>query len=368
MKHSFNLIASGLCMALLVSCFNNDSDDESSSVNLKIKSTSLEAARGVRSRAACSMTVDSATDNGYCYTPYSVSAYISKASLSSSTGGPPVRVLGGGDAYSGFDEIFRHNLMDLRQVPDIDSDDNIQDGVSASYNLVSFDVRAMETVFIATAADKYFHVRHFFVDQPAMGGSEYSSCGMTDSEEALVDSKAQLWTGFTSVRRGDLLVCIKATEDETCAAGDYQWVDSNGDLQSARPGSPKQITGTYLLSDTSCSVSGETTSLEWGYAQLMFNLNDAISITAAINGGTKTYTSGGSSGTQMTFTVDIDTANSLYATQASGLSNLATATEAEVLDDIENLMLKPIYVEKTKSNASSTNSTGVNATVTVSLQ
>ncbi len=355
-----------LCLGV-VSCSQSPGGG-SSSLAIVLKSTQLLLGRppvSPKSRAgsACSFTYESTTVIGRCYTPLSVKGFFSQATFGKIAGGAPVRILGGGTLV-GFEDIFHKAEFDLSTAPSIDGEDNIQDG-GGTYNYVSMRTHALEYSFEAEASAKIYHVRIPFTGTPPSSNSTYSSC-LTSGELTQADTLGTLWSSITA-QAGDILVCIKATEDEVCAASDYQWVDGGGNLQSTRPGAPKRLTGSQLLTADACTAGIDHPDVTWGGSDLMIRLGSDVTVSAAITGGTKTYTTASGSGTMLTLTIDVDSTGSLFVPDASISYDLDSAVESTILGTIETILPIPVYVSNNKATAATGNEGMFSGTATLSV-
>jgi len=371
MLRSIGVFAGLVCLSLLSSCGGESgSGGEDGNINLVFKSSDLR--RPVASHGSgCSVSVDGVGQGGTCFTPVSVSGNYVTGNLSATTGGAGVRIIGGGDEVHGLDSVFERHAFDLATYPSVRGEDNIQDGTLASYNLLSLDLVTLDTVYLATASNKYYHVRAFFVDQPPSAATVFAACGLDVGTLTQMDLVGQIFSGINA-RRGDLMMCIKNNASDTCADSDFQWVDNTGSLTSTRPTSPapKMLTGSYLTGSDECSLSADHPSLTWGMARLTFGINNPVSVSAVIDKGVKTYTVINSgvtqSGTELTLTADVDLTDSLFAPSGSAISNLSTESESNLLTQIAELQLKPIYAIANKTTAAEDNS--INADVTLSVQ
>ena len=325
-----------LLLVLVAGCDRQGPNE--SSLGLVVK------ASPARARGACTVSVNGGTENGNCFTPTSVSAHFSSASLSDT-----VKIVGGGDKYHGLESVFRTERMDLNAAPRIEGDDNLQNAAGSSFNELSFAVRAMETVFTGTAGGRVFRVRHFFVDQPPSSSSTFSarSCGFNSENFKLMDRLGRLYEGSAAEpRRGDIMVCVKDA-GESCAETDYRWVEG-GSLVGARSANTKRLAGALLTSSEVCPVGGADTA--WSALTLAFGLTTPVSLSARVEGGKKIYTTAdGKSGTRLTVTVEIPLTDSLFLHHTASMSDLATATEPQILANLDKLMLKPVYVMNTRT-------------------
>lgn len=355
---------------------SNDDGSGSGNVSIVFKSSALSSALRLErlanapsSGTNCSASVDGSPVTGKCYSPLRVAGFFSSASLSSTTGGAPVRLLGGGDHLHGFADIFRHEAFDLKTQVAMVGDDNIQDGSGGPYNLLSLNSQAIEYSFEAKVGgtDKVYTVRTFFADSIPSVGSTLSSCGLLEGELADADLYGTLYSSIAA-RRGDILVCIKTSTSAACADSDFVWVDAAGSTHATRPGSPLQLTGTYLTSTPSC-VAGERPDISWSSTDFVASLSSAVSVSASFDGGTKIYSSGGSTGNKLTVTVDVSSAESLFvpsgAAAVADLSNVAS--EAVLLQNLDKILLKPIYVSNAKSSAANSGDAALSATVSLSI-
>lgn len=354
----------GLGLLLLWGCGGSNSGSTSGNLNLQFLSSTLTARPG-RAGTACSATYSRTTDNGLCYTPTRVSGIFSEVTLSKTGGGTPARLLGGG-SETGLANVFKNATFDLKTQPTIpSSDDNVQDS-TGPYNLLSFALRALEVEFQAEAGAKIYRVRVPFAATPPSSSTTYTSCLSTGEREE-ADKYGKLY-GNVVAQAGDILVCIKNTTAETCADGDYQWVDNTGALSATRPATAKQVSGTQLLTADACTNSGSRPDITWGKASIDINLATSVDITAAIDKGVKTYTAGGKSGTKLTFKIDITATNSLFVPTTALAMDLSAATQNQILGAIGEINLKSIYLKRKKSSAAPATDEGLAATATLTVE
>ncbi len=359
MKPLVWISAAGLAL-LLVQC-SGGGDSNTGTMSIVLKSTSL--ATRSRTGTACNPTVNGAPEGGLCYTPLSVLGYFNQASLSSTGGGAGVRILGGGSTV-GLEGVFKKTAFDLKTPPTIpSSDDNIQDGTAASYDILSISLQAIEVVFEAESTPKYYHMRIPLVNTPPSTSSVFSGC-LTSQENSSADEYGTLY-GSTNALAGDILICIKTSATDTCADTDYQWV-TGGALSATRPGSPERLTGAQLITADSCTPGAEHPEVTWGYGTIDILLDSPVSVTATNGGGGKTYTSGGVSGSRLTVTLDIDTNLSLFESVNGLVTDLSLATQNQILTNIAKIQLKPIYIRNNASSAVTSGDMEASATLTVS--
>ncbi len=357
------LLAVALGLLLLWGCGQN-SGSTSGSANLVFLSSTLGRAPVARAGAACSVSPVGPAVSGLCYTPTKISGVFSQISISKTSGGAPARSLGGGTEV-GFANIFKNAPFNLKTSPTIaSSDDNLQDG-TGPYNILSVTMQALEIEFTAENPARVYRVRIPFASTPPSSTAAYATC-LTAGEKDEADKYGKLF-GSSVVQAGDILVCIKNTVTETCADADYQWVNGTA-LVPIRPGSPKQIAGTYLLKADACVAGASRPSITWGSATMDLNLSAAVDLTAAISAGKKTYTSGKTSGSTLTATIDITSTNSLFVPTTTLAGDLNAATQTQILGAIDNILLKPIYLKKAKTSAATVTDEGMSATVTVKIE
>jgi hypothetical protein len=384
MKRKNSFIGILFCMVFFLPSCGSTPSSSSNSGNVKITfttstlSSALLAKKGsflhtqaVGSGTNCSVTVESTTTTGKCYTPLKVKGFFDRASLASTSGGTPVRVLGGGSKYSGFQDIFRHEAFDLSSTVTIDGDDNIQDGTSSSYNLMTMRVQSLEYQIEAVVGGttKFYTVRNFFSDSKPSTSTLLTDCSLSSGELTEADTYGDLYSGITA-KRGDLMVCIKTTSSATCAASDFVWVDSSGTTYSTRPASPLQLTGTYFGNTPSCSQSSGSPAITWGSSELTSALASGVSVTASISGGTKTYTVNGSSGTQLNVAIDIVATDSLFIpSSATDVTNLSSvASESIFLQNLNKILLKPVFKNNNRTSAADTGDSTLSSSVTLTIQ
>lgn len=367
------LLILNLILMVTTSCGekkNSASEDKYANSNIKIvlKSTdeSSFSPSGISafSGSNCNVNTDmGGSESGKCYTPLYVKGVFNMASISSTQGGPGARILGGGTEV-GLESVFKKAEFDLKNSPELSGEDNLQDSTNSSFNLVSLSVQAIEYAFRATSSNKFYYVRIPFVTTPPSASSAFSSCGL-DGGLTEADSLGTLYTGLTAYP-GDILVCVKTSSSESCSDSDYQWID-NQSLTSTRPASPKKLSGTYLMSEDSCTQGADHPELTWGSTTLDILLSSPVSVSASIDQGVKTYSSNGTSGNKLEFSLDIDTASALFVPSSAISSDLATATESEVLNHIGSIQIKPIYIKNRKNNPSpGTGDMTASAAITIS--
>ena len=353
---------------------------DSSTSNLTIKvvpATVLRSTRASTLTAATTCTPSDTSNNnsvtGYCFTPINVRGSFTGATLSRAQGGIPSRILGGG-SETGFESVFKRGLFDLATTPSIaSSEDNLEDATSTTtYDMLQVNAQVIETVFSAgTSPVKYYHVRTYFVAQPPSTDSAFGSCTFSDGEKSIMDEGGTIYTGSNSgIQAKDILVCETTDSATECAESDYKWVDGSS-LSATRPASPKQITtNSIYYTASSCTAGSDHPDMSWGYGQVSFDLDASYSISAAISGGTKTYTYDGTSGTKIEFEVAMDTTESLFFPASSGLAtDPANWSESDVLSHINEIQLKPIgwaSGQGSSATGSSGGLLGAGLTITVS--
>lgn len=353
------LILSALTFVAVFGCSKKSDESSSggsaaSNIDLVLSSSTLSTLRDpgeVRTFAgsSCNVNTDAGgSESGLCYTPARIGGYFNLVSLGSTMGGAGVRLLGGG-SLSGLEAVFHAAAFDLKTSPTIEGEDNIQDGTSASYNLVSLSVQAIEYTFTGTSSNKYYHVRIPFVATPPSSSSVFASCGLGGGL-AEADTFGTLYQGITA-SAGDILVCIKSSSSETCANSDYQWVDGSGVQSATRPSSPQRLAGSYLMTADTCTQGASHPELNWGSAGLDILLSSSVSVTAAIDRGNKTYTVGSSSGSKLTVNLNIATTGSLFVPTSAMSGDLSAATETAILQNLSSIQIKPIYIKNRKTNA-----------------
>lgn len=366
MSNCFPFLKTGIalfCALSLSQCGSDSSSSGSGDISLILKSTTLST----RSRAgsSCTVSYDSTNASGLCYTPIEVTGYFNVGLLSNTGGGTPVRILGGGTT-SGLSSVFKKSQFNLKSSPTIASQDNIQDG-GGSYNLVNLEVQSVEVAFYAEATNKVYRTRIPFTTTPPSANSSFSSCGLGGGLTT-ADELGSLF-GSVTAQPGDILVCIKSTTSDTCSDTDYQWVDNTGTLFSTRPASPLRLTGTYLRTADSCSSGSSHPDITWGSATLNIGLGSSFTVNAAFgSGGTKTYTLSSGSGTKLILNLDISTTNSLFVPTSALNGDLNSFTQTQILQQIQSVLLKPVYVANNKSSASVTSDGMLSATLSASVQ
>lgn len=307
---------------------------------------------------------------GECFTPYKVSGSFRQAQLGSTGGGAPVRILGGGNLYHGFQDVMRHESFDLSTAISMTGDDNIEDGTGGPYNLLTLDAQFLEYTFRAHigADPKYVTVRNYFAPSIPSTSTLLTDCGLTSGELAEADLYGTLHAGIAA-QSGDIMVCVKNASTDTCAAEDFNWVDASGELHPStgdRPASPKQITGTYLTNTPSCTQSSGHPEITWGETEFASNLSDSVSI-SAVNGSRKVYTSGSASGDLLEINIDISATDSLFVPTSSGLDLGSVGTQAQLMQSIDKVLLTPIYNNAYRSNNSSANGAILASTVSFTI-
>jgi hypothetical protein len=299
--------------------------------------------------SSCTVQTDAGgTESGLCYSPIEVSGNFNQANLGSTSGGAPVRILGGG-YLKGLEAVFHRAAFNLKTTPSILGDDNIQDG-GGQYNIVTLTIQYLETAFTATPDSKVFRVRIPFVSTPPSISSVFTQCGLGGGI-----SEADLYGtlfGNVQAQAKDILVCIKATKTDVCADADYLWVNSDGTTTATRPALPKQVSGQYLSTIDQCTPGADHPDVTWGYFNMDVMLNSPVSVSASFDKGVKTYNVGGKTGSWLTFTVDFNTSNSLFVPTSALSSDLAATTESTILQNIDKILLTPLYIKQRKNNAS----------------
>lgn len=379
MRVSYSYLAVIGLAVFSAACGKDDSGGGSGSgsgnVNIAVKSSAFSAlarSKAKYSALSTNCSVQNGAATGKCYTPTRVAGNFNMASLGSTYGGVPVRLLGGGEKYHGLDDVFRTAPFDLSESVFIDGDDNIQDGGGGPYNMVTLHAQALETQFLA--AGKYFTVRLFFVGQPPSSESVFSSCGLDSGTLEGMDEKGVLYSGMPSgIQAGDILVCIKDTQGAICADSDFQWVnDSSGyALSSTRPSTPVRLTGSYFQSlSNQCSQGSEHPDLTWGGTDLYASLATPISVSASFSEGTKIYTSGSASGSTLDVTVDLNVENSIFVPSSAIASFESTdyATDGPtVRGNLDQILLKQVYEYNARSSSSQVIESMLSATVSLAI-
>lgn len=381
----YSVIALLSCLVLGCSsdAHHDSIEDQTGQVTIKLvpKPTSafLKTSSQFTSAGDCTLTSVTGDEpvSGKCLTPINVGGSFSVARLSSSLGGPPARILGGGTEI-GLNDIFKRGFFDLLKPFTIDSsEDNLESVSGQSFNLFWVESQVVETTFLA--ASKVFHVRTYFVDQPPASDVYFDSCHFSVDEQSEMNSKGTIYTDSRQgIRAKDILVCIKDHLSDTCAETDYQWVDSSGVLQSTRPAAsePKQIVTHQRYYTTSVcipNVDFTPKSMSWGHGDIAFSLSTPVTIEAAYaDRGEKTYTYAGKSGTKIHFEVVTDTDGALFIAGSTGLSggDPATWQQSDVLQNIDRIQFKPLGWASGLSNPTASGPLGgaVSATLNIAVE
>jgi hypothetical protein len=337
-------------------------------LSVTLKSTSLQTGPALAG-VACSVTVDGFDIPGMCFTPTDVQGTVSRISLGSSTSGNPfVRLVGGSQIYTGYDLAFRHLPFSWANSL-IKGDDALQSGSDTSFDTLSLYLRSVETVFQATALGRYYHVRTYFVNQPASLTSTFSNCGL-GAGIAQVDAKGALYPEGLTVQRRDVMVCITDNLDQTCAETDYFWPDSSGSLYATRPSTALRVGGSFLVDADDCVIGADPVNITWGGAELYFPIPRPVTVSAVVDNGIKIYTVKNpteTSGQNLDVNVDFDAAYSLFVPATSSITDLSTVPETTLTGHLNEILIKPLYVESTKTIDALTGSTSLNANVTLTV-
>lgn len=343
-----------------------DQEGGSGDIAIVLRSTklSLASSSAASLMGACQVTAGTSQTNGSCYTPSAVRGAFNTARLrSTEMGGAPVRILGGGTA-SGPADIFKHASFDLKQSPSIKGEDNIENATSTSFNFMTLQAQYLEFGFVGTPDNKEFRVRTFFVNNvPSTESALSASSCRVSSALSEADAIGTLFPG-SAAQAGDILVCVKPSSASTCTDVDFQWVTSEGTLTTARPTSPKRQSGSSIINATACPSDGAN----WGYGSLDLGFSSPVTASARFDEGKKIYTVGSSSGSKLTFTVDINLDGALFVPQSTGISDLAAATENAVLANIDQILLKSMFIAKASGRAADNVASMLTATPSLTVE
>lgn len=371
-------------MALITLSCSQSSSNSSGNLKISFTSSSLASASSLRlkdmdahlavsvsSGTSCQMTVESTTTTGKCYTPLKVGGFFDQASLANTSGGMPVRLLGGGEKYYGFQDIMRHEAFDLASSLQLDGDDNIQDGTAASYNKLTMRVQSLFYQFEASVggSTKYYTVRVFLADSKPSESTTLTGCsGLSAGALAEADTYGDLYAGI-SAKKGDVMVCIQSTAAATCSASDFKWVDSSGITYATRPTPPLLLSGAHLTNTPSCTYSADRPDITWGSSDIAVSLAQVVTVSATQSGGVKTYKVGSSSGTALTAAIDITATHSIFIPDsASAVTNLSTVSdEATLLQNLNKIFFKPIFKNNSRTSISDSGDAPLSGTVTLTV-
>lgn len=381
----FLSIASILVILKIAACGSNGKKDGPASstssnggnVNIKVTgSTPTGLSSSANEGCDCSTPgtsmggpVCGSNPQGKCYTPKAIRGHFNQLSLSAS------RLLGGGDKYHGLESIFRTGYFDFAKPVFLDGDDNLQDGQTSSFNMVSMSVQSIEYQFLA--AGKYFNVRIPMVTIPAAQDPQFQGCidegGLGESAKY-----TKLYAEGIKVTAGDILVCIKDAETSECKDAEYSWVDSSGNLTSmtaTRPDSPLRLTGSYAFNKSSCTAGADHPDVTWGNLDFYASASSALGVTAKIEAGKKIYTKGTETGNTLDVTVAFDMSNQLFVPNAAATafaSSDYSTYGATIRQNLDKIMLRQIYQYNTRTSSSanidSDNMGSATVTATVSTK
>ncbi|MCJ8277630.1 MAG: hypothetical protein MJK18_12370 [Bdellovibrionales bacterium] len=207
------------------------------------------------------------------------------------------------------------------------------------------------------------------------------SCATDDSIRNSITNSGDLYSAPDGFQQGDILVCQKALSSQTCADNEFQWINAtNGVLSSTRPANPVQLTGTFAFQDNSCNSPGG--DLVMGGTNFQVNLNPAIRvsktrdaedclfsynlqsncITTGISAGSCTDTAVNGFGIDVA--MDFNLTNSIFSLNTVDLDN---DLEAAILQNLDEVLPKPLYIENNKVAQGTGDNTQIEATVSITI-
>lgn len=329
-------------------------------------------------------------ESGKCITPLNVGGNVSSISLSSQYNmgdAGPARILGGGSELAltsaGAVDVESFTLTEADQ---ISAGEDTVSSTTYYFDRIQLLLANIDVKF--AAASKYFTVRYVFFQQPILGNTTIDECITDMNYRNEIETNGELFSniGFQS---GDILVCQKDTEDETCSDSDFQWVDTNaGTLSSDRSSiltaNLAQLDGDEAQAEeVDCEDNGGDMSL--GGINIRANITSPFVITAVENadGTSKTYTytpdcsptsateggctgDEGTTGTNVAFVIDFDTEQAIFV-NSDDINDIDTVSVQDLLSNITSVMLKPLYILNNTPVAAAGLDPAWNASVTASL-
>ena len=207
----------------------------------KIISSSLASSdlKFTQSDEACSFSMDIYRANGSCITPSSVSGIVNRVNLNGLTRilGPDENSETQGNILPGvavdFSNLDAELVGDNQLIDQYNNDDSFD---HASVNMHSLKVKFT----VPRSGNTFKYVTMFVATHPQpFTNAEAISC-VPESERSQERYNVETIDGI-EFERGDYLFCLKDTEDATCSASDWKWIDSSSNsLVDTRPSSPRQ--------------------------------------------------------------------------------------------------------------------------------
>jgi hypothetical protein len=351
---------------------------------------------------------NSGTRKGSCITPISILGKASQVFLTGSSHGGGTRLLSTSESGGGIDDVYlQGEYFNLSNPLEMNASDNAEDhndyssahsGVAVKYDYI--DVKfALPRKENNQSVTKYWTIRYALVSVPFTGDKVYNcseSNGVitcTDANKtigecinryaseqtrsdyneenrsATVDEKAaNYYDGLTSVKKGDILFCIKDGINDTCGASDWKWLNkSTNTLVSSRPSQNSDIfTFSHLANHKSVCEElddSEGLNIDLGGWELKQSLYNNIKFNAQYkDGGLKVYdyqdvNGNNQEGSELDLYLDFDVQNAIILydeiNQGTGNyvdlnytnlgSNFATLRDMNDSEIAQKIWFKPVF-------------------------
>lgn len=191
--------------------------------------------------------------SGLCLAPTAMKGHIGLISLkSAATAGVPARLMGGSTDINedGGTTTFAFDMSNPTQIP---GESNLEEAPvgkiwdTADLNFAYLDIQL-------PVHGEYWNVRLAFTTQPLNEVPAIVAC-MDPAALANVAANSTLIPGAT-FKRGDVMLCKKPNEFDSCPPADYRWLDPDGgQFVATRPASPLQLA--YIANNAiTCAVDG----------------------------------------------------------------------------------------------------------------
>lgn len=302
------LVTAGLA-ALLFSCAKDGGGGGSASIagNVSVKLASA-AARPTGTREACNPNFGAGPINGECFSPLKFTAKATIVAAGSSKGAVPARLI---NLASGPDGLGLEGPFGVLGLADFDfatpaavnsiySDDNIggEDTASVVYDLITVYIGAAEMQIDmngTNAATRYWNIRYPFFPKNPLDDTAFATCPSSEFTREVLEDNGDLYSAPNGFKPGDILLCEKANVTDTCAAGDWNFVNADdGSVTTTRPANTVQLVNAHWITDPSCSEEGEHPDMEFGGGQFVAQVGSPFKIirteTMGENGPVSTYT------------------------------------------------------------------------------
>jgi hypothetical protein len=316
--------------------------------------------------------------------------------LANTYGGTPARIinLAAAASGSGYDGPFgvlgvaSFNFASPASTTNQYSEDNIESSDLNYFNMVTVVLGSLEYQLEIPSSnsaitERFWTVRIPMVRQELTGDSSVATCSASNASAAGKIAAAKLYDSPSKFLAGDVLVCMKAAQTDTCADTDFAWIDSsNGSTSTTRPTSPVRLAGTYAMNSLQCTASEGKPDLTLS----SLDFNSVLSTGAGIKlsktfgeGGTTQYsytsdctissktgtcTGTATTGTKLTATIDFTVTDSMFAYNLDP----ATDAKADLLKNLQNFTLKPVFINNFRTAAGTGDANGITAKVSLVLE